>query len=367
MKKVNKIKIKDLQPWQKKRLYWSLFLFLLVSLSFLAYSVSTLYSDKQEEKTKWKNYLKMEDGLQEKIDKRSANATKVSIGTYIETMKEINLRNNSFSFDYLIWFNWKGNPDLNMAENFRIYRGTITKQELVKDFHKGNTNYQLVRVSATISRPYSTPRFPLDSHQLRIYVESNYPVKDVVFVKANKATANPYISISGYDFKRAESAIVAHEYLDNHGDPTVKKNKVITSEQITEIEISRSDFGTYFKCFIALLGTTIWVFITLYINTNHRVDPLGMIPAALFGTVSNIMIGANLLPDALELGLLEFVNFWGILTVLSVTFTVINVNRIRNKYEDRDFAHLYGLIMFTVIVTVILAGHILLPVSAYRF
>ena len=79
------------------------------------------------------------------------------------------------------------------------------------------------------------------------------------------------------------------------------------------------------------------------------------------------MVGANLLPDALQTGLMEYVNFWGILTILSVTFTVINVNRIRNKYEDRDFANHYGLTMFVVILTVILIGHILLPLSAYRF
>lgn len=36
----------NMLPWQKKRLYWSLFLFLLISISFLVYTVSSLYQDK---------------------------------------------------------------------------------------------------------------------------------------------------------------------------------------------------------------------------------------------------------------------------------------------------------------------------------
>lgn len=366
MKKFKKINLGEMLPWQKKRLFISVGLFLLISLSFLTYTVSTLYNDKTAEDKYWDQYLEIDPKIQDKIDNISQNATVVSVGSYIENLKEISLKSNNFSLDYLIWFNWEGNPDLDMANNFRIYKGNITKKELVKEYHEGNTNYQLVRVSVTISKTFWTPRFPLESHQLRIYVESNLDAGNVVFVKSDDAQTNPNLSIAGYDFTRVASAVVANEYTSNNGDPTYE-GSTVNSEFVTQFEITRADFGTYFKCFIALLGTSVWVFITLYINTNHRVDPLGMIPAALFGTVSNIMVGANLLPDALQVGLLEYVNFWGILTILSVTFTVINVNRIRNKYEDKDFAHFYGLVMFWLILIVIISGHFLLPISAFMF
>lgn len=365
MKKFKKVILKEMLPWQRKRLILSVGLFLLISISFLTYSATTLYQDKVKEDEYWENYLVMDDTLQTKVDETSKDATKVYVGSYIENLKEINLKSNSFTLDYLVWFNWEGDPDLDMAYNFRIYKGNITKQQLVKDYHEGNQNYQLTRLTLTVSKTFWTPRFPLESHQLRIYIESNYPTDKVVFLK-DDSESNPNITIAGYDFTRIDSAIVANQYESNHGDPLYVE-PVVTSELVTQFEITRSDFGTYFKCFIALLGTSVWVFITLYINTNHRIDPLGMIPAALFGTVSNIMVGANLLPDALQVGLLEYVNFWGILTILSVTFTVINVNRIRNKYEDKDFAHFYGLVMFWLILIVIVAGHFILPMSAFRF
>lgn len=361
-----KLRFKEIKAWQKKRLYLTLILFLGVSLSFLAYAVVSLYQDKRNEDKYWNEYLTMEPALQEKIDGYSTEASFVEIGTYIENLKEINLKNNSFTLDYLIWFNWEGNPDLDMANNFRIYKGNITKKEIVEDYHEGNVNYQLVRITVTVSKVFWTPRFPLESHQLRIYVEANHPVDDIVFVKDEGSSVNPNINIAGYDTTRIDSAVVANEYINNNGDPRIK-NAVIKSEYVTQLEIARSDMGIYLKCFIALFGTSVWVFIVLYINTKHRVDPLSMIPAALFGTVSNIMVGANLLPDALQIGLLEYVNFWGILTILSVALTVINVNRIRNKYEDREYASLYGEVMFGVILIVIIAGHILMPLAAFKF
>ncbi|MEG0565727.1 MAG: hypothetical protein RR590_05845, partial [Hungatella sp.] len=212
-----------------------------------------------------------------------------------------------------------------------------------------------------------TRRFPLDSQQLKMYLESSYPVTKVVFLPdTENSKLNTNLNISGYGVRRYTNGVINFQYDGTHGDPELTE-AVYTSEFVTALEINRDSWGTYVKCFIALLGTTIWVLITLFINTYHRIDPLGMLPAALFGTVSNIMVGANLLPDALEIGLLEYVNFWGIFTILAVAFSVININRIRNKYEDKEFAGAFGRLMFWTILILILAGHILLPISAYMF
>ena len=362
-----KFKWKDMQKWQKQRLLLSLLLFFTIAITFLAYSVSVLYQDKSGENQYWDSYFKTDPAIVEKANTYNQNATKVSVGTYIENIKELSLKTNSFRGVFLIWFNWDGNPELDMAENFRIYKGTINKIETVKETHENNHNYQLVRVDVSVSKQFWTPRFPLESHQLRVYIESNYPVDDVMFVADKDDSGyNSSLSLTGYKFERVDTGTVLNQYDSGQGDPRIDE-KLISSEHVTQMEINRSDFGTYFRCFIALLGTTVWVLITLYINTNHRVDPLGMIPAALFGTVSNIMVGANLLPDSLQTGLLEYVNFWGIFTILAVTFSVININRIRSKFEDRAFANYYGRIMFYSILITIVVGHIILPLSAYIF
>jgi hypothetical protein len=112
--------------------------------------------------------------------------------------------------------------------------------------------------------------------------------------------------------------------------------------------------------------------LTLFINIYHHVDPLEMIPEALFGCVANIMVGASLLPEALDMGLLEYVNIWGILTILTATVVIINVNAIRHQ---RSFAgwHLLLCRFFRSrdvlphhLIRRAIVGNLLLPLIAYN-
>lgn len=361
------MKFKDMEPWQKKRLGGIFLSYVMVSIIFLITACSTLISDRKYEDVTWESSITNTPEADAALAEVSGNAKEVSVGTYVENLKEISIKSSYYRVVFLLWFSWEGDDDLNMLDNYQIYKGYINKQEIVKDYHEDGKNYQLVRVDATVTKNYWTKRFPLESHQLRFYVESEYPADKVVFVNDKENSGlNPNLSIGGYDLRRYDTSVVSIEYSGSHGDPEYTDNVIIT-EHVTAMEINRASWGLYVKCFIALVGTITWVLITLFINTYHRVDPLGMVPAALFGTVSNIMVGANLLPDALDLGLLEYVNFWGILTILAVTISIINVNRIRNKYEDRDFAGYFGRLMFFTVLFFTLAGHILIPVTAYMF
>lgn len=360
------MKWKDFTDWQKHKLIVGVCSIVIIATTYLFITVSMLYNDKQKEDEYWISNLTMSEEIQQSAEKRSVDATKVLIGTYVENMKEINIKSSYFRSVYQIWFRWEGNPDLNMKDNFHVYKGNINSKEVIKEYHEGNTHYQLIRADITVTKNYWTRRFPLESHQLRVYLESDYPIEDVVFVAdSENSDYNSNLSIAGYDIRRHDTSTYAVEYDNAHSDPDIKAKDVMTSEHVTAIEINRDGMGLYFKCFVALIGTVSWVMIALFICTYHHVDPLGMMPAALFGTVTNIMVGANLLPDALQIGLLEFTNVWGIMTILSCAIAVININRIRTKYQDKEFATYLGRIVFSLILFFIIVGNLLLPLSAY--
>lgn len=363
------MKLKEMKDWQRKKLLFSLIMILVIACTFLSITCSALYQDKMAENGYWYSALKVPEDLQLDVAELGADATKVTTGTYIENLKEINLKGCNFRVVFLTWFKWEGNEDLDMMNNFRVYKGYMNKMEVVKEIHDGNLNYQLVRCDATITKNFWTIRFPLESHQLRIYLESNYMVNDVVLVPDTEQSGlNPNLGISGFEVIHSATGSYAMRYNDAHGDPEIPAGEtLVTSEHVTAMEINRADFGLYVKCFIALVGTLTWVLITLFICTYHHVDPLAMIPAALFGTVANIMVGANLLPDALQAGLIEFVNIWGVMMILMCAIVIININRIRKKYEDREFSQYYGRILFYIILILTLLGNILLPVCAYLF
>lgn len=362
------MKFKEMKDWQIKKLAMSFVIIVVIAAVFLTGAVSTLYRDRADEARYWNSAFQSSDEANQLVEELGGSATKVLVGTYLENIKEISLKSSHFRVVFLTWFRWEGDPDLDMMNHFRVYKGYENKMEVVKDYHEGDLNYQLMRCDVTVTKDYWTRRFPLESHQLRFYIESDYPVERVIFVPDTEESGlNSGLSIAGYNVKKHETGIFTMVYDNVHADPELEEQKVVTSEFVTAIELNRSSWGLYAKCFIALFGTTTWVLIVLFLCTYHHIDPLGMIPAALFGTVSNIMVGANLLPDALQMGLLEYVNIWGILTILAVTVSVITINRIRNKYEDRDFAKFYGRVMFYTIFTLTLAGHILMPVVSFMY
>lgn len=361
------MKLKDLQGWQLKRLLCGVFAVLIIGGAYIGLTGATLYNDKMAESDYWDTAFDSSPEVSAEVTRLSTNATEVSVGTYIENLKEVSLKNSNFRLEMMVWFNWQGDEALDMANNFRVYKGLINKREVVKESYENGHCYQLVRMDVTITKNYWTKRFPLESHQLKVYLEPNYTVDQVVITPDKEGSGyNSNLSIAGFDFVRMDTGVFDMKYNSTHGDPKYK-DAAYTTEHVTEMEINRSNGGLYAKCFIALIGTITWVMITLFICTYHRVDPLSMIPAALFGTVTNIMVGASLVPDALDMGLLEFVNIWNIMMILMAAISIININRIRNKFEDREFARLFGRVMFYSVLCLVLVGNLVMPLCAYMF
>ena len=360
-----KMRFADLTKRQKNRVVITFGIYAVAAAAILAWFLAVLVGDRVHANDAWASYLRDTPAQADAAATLSGDAVRVQVGTYVENLREIDLKSSSFRVQFLVWFRWEGAPDLNPAEHFRVYKSVVNSRQLVTESYDTGVNYQLVSMDATVSKNYDTARFPLESHQLRFYVESTLPVQQVVFEADREDSGlNRNLSVTGYKLLRHEVGAVTFRYDSTHGDPHMD-GADINAELVTQMEVNRADFGMYFKCFIALAGTLTWTLIALFICTYHRVDPLGMLPGALFGTVSNIMIGANLLPDALSLGLLEFVNIWGMLSILGATVATIMINRERKKSNGGEFATYYGRWLFYTILVITAAGQVLLPLAAY--
>ena len=359
----------QLSQYQKRILWiWQLVLVVIFGL-FIGLTSYFLYSDKKMEDIYWKKYLNENTRLTEIQQKESRAATQVLTGVYVENINEVNIRNSNYTVTFQLWFRWDDDKKLNMMENYEIYNGQIDSQEVMKDIVVDGIRYQLARIKATVAKTFWTTRFPLGSYQLRFYIEPKEAISDIVLIP-DKGTSyiNENINISGFNVKRFETSRFIKVYKNNRSEPAF--NPIISrtvTEYLTSIELNRENVGLYIKCFIALVGTLGWVLIVLFICTYHKVNPLSMIPGALFGTVSNILVGANLVPDALHIGLLEFVNMLGILVIIFVSFSIITINRQRTHYKEEEFASFLGKHIFWLITFFTILGNILLPLSAYTF
>ncbi|MEE0752982.1 hypothetical protein [Frisingicoccus sp.] len=361
-----KKQFQSLSPEKRKQLLiWFLF-FLISGTLFLGYTCHILWQDKRYEDTYWEEALQDDSALLKEIETISSDAVPVTAGTYVENIRALSIRENSFRLTFNLWFSWKGSPELDMIHHFRIYKGNIHNIEILENINSEDVNYQLARIDATISKDYWTVRFPLESYQLHFYIEPDRTADQVrIQADTENSLVLPVMTLNGFELSRSGVSVrtIKYDNLRNNPAATVP----YTQELCTSIEINRDSFGLYLKCFIALLGTLIWIFITLFICTYHRIDPLRLIPTALFGAVTNIMVGANMLPDSMEAGLLEFVNTGGILIILAGTLSVVKINRIRSHDQDDTFAFIFGRTMFFTLLILTIIGAIAYPLAAYRF
>lgn len=340
--------------------------------SFLIATCIQLGNDRADVVDRWDIYLQSDETIEAEAEEiaRKNGATEVTVGTYLENLKELDVKNSTFRAVWLVWFSWEDNDKIDFTDGqFFYYNGYINKISVIKDeTTRTGGHYQQLRVDVSISQAFHTPRFPLESHILRSYIEPTYDVSEVIFVKSDDTDGiNQNINVYSYEIERTASSIKYIAYSDDHDDPSINDDSTVLAEYMDEIEVNRSGVGLYVKCFIAIWGTTLWVLIMLFVATRHRVDVFSMIPATLFGAVGNIMIGANLLPEALNLGLLEYGNIWGIFIVLAGTVTITVLNRERNHWHDNDFADKYGRFMFFSILALAIIGNIALPLASYQF
>jgi hypothetical protein len=236
----------------------------------------------------------------------------------------------------------------------------------VMDMHRYSKHKKRVRRRLRI-KDFDTTYFPLSQQQCNVYLESEYKASDVILdADLDQSAVNGSLRVSGFDVTDVSWGSSAHVYNSTQSDPAVSE-KPVTSKFVTSFIVRRNGLGLYFKCFLAMYGTSPWVLIMIYICGSHHVDTVGMIPGALFGTVSNIMVGAALVPDALDMGLLEYVNIWGIMTIMAAALAIIQINNIRSEHgrKDEPFARMFGRALFWVILALTVVGNVVLPLGAF--
>jgi hypothetical protein len=364
--------LKALEKWQKRKLYFWTLTVLLIAVVYLYMTCSDMVRDKQYALEEWDEREDASVVVSQEFKEQCADtAIPVSVSTFIKSVDSIDIKQSQFGITFDVMFGWdmEKYPDFDMTKKFEIYNGWITDLNLLESYESEGSFFQIFQVSANVKQIFNTRRFPLSSYQLHMYLKPVQDMTKIYLVKMDDSYFGSLkqLNVAGFTMKSIQSDLYYYEDAcpQRYQTSSVDNNPVIYSELLQFLELKRSTFGLYFKCIIALLGTSIWVFLSLFVCIHHRIDTMGMIPAVLFGTVSNIAVGANLVPDALETGLLEYINLWGIYTVIIVTVIIITINSIRSQHLDDKFAMFFGRILFFELLITTLAGHILIPYFAY--
>lgn len=287
----------------------------------------------------------------------------VEIGTYIDRIVDLSIKDANWTVDFYLWFRWKGEPDFKPDE-FQIVGGTIESQTKETDFTENGETYRLYRVIAKISKIFDVSRFPCDEHVLTIDIEHPSLQRNCLIYKSDgKSKISSRVKLSAYNVQEAGAIEKAHSYKSNLGD--IRISDISTYSQYRMgIKIHRTSWGYYFKMFEALYVAVIISMLAMFIKPTN-VDPrFGLGVGGLFAAVANMYVTTSFIPDNGTMTLADVVSAIGIWTILlTVVQSVISLYILEHQQNELFSKRLDRVCFFTFAICYLLIN-IALPFSA---
>ncbi len=357
-----------------KKLKMKIFVYMLILIVPVAlYAVNAsvhMHQNKMETVSKYDKALEV---TPEQMNALTIPETSVAVktGIYMESITDVSVESNSWKCKFLLWFRWNDADDTAgfmtspadyPGDRFIIGNGTLDSKTLMLNRYDEQTgeHYQQYRVGATVEKYFDTTRYPLDSHQLKIFIEDERDMSRVRYVPDHEnSNISPYLTVAGFDVINHGDGLYLNEYDSTMNDPVFEDSGFATTgkktmEYVFVTRVERAGFGLFLKAFLSLFGMLLWVSIGLYNCAYNRVDAMGAMNTGIFGAVSSLIVGMNLLSDARGSGLIEYVNFFALAMILVTTVYVIHINRSRARGDDAVYTDCYAKSLFwsVVILTV---------------
>jgi hypothetical protein len=350
---------------------------LLVSL-FLVPALLLAASQRESrrlEKISWEALLdasKTDPGLLPDIDVPTDKARRVTIGFYMESMREVSLHDSKWSGVMDVWCRWKDDPempggaDFNPFDHLIAVSGMITDRKPLEEIHEGDEHFVMQRLTIEYNKCFPIKNFPLDRHLLLAAFEnSDHKRQDLVFVVDKDASdVSRRVSVAGYRLVSFHTLETYHSYQTSRGRPGIPATERGTWSQARfAIIVDRFGWGLFVKMFQTLFVAVAVALLACFIKPIH-VDPrFGLGVGALFAAAANSYLTVTYVPDTNEFALADVINLFGIGTILvSLTESTISLwiyETLDNPALSRrlDRASFWAMLAaFVVSIALIVAG-----------
>jgi hypothetical protein len=299
------------------------------------------------------------------------NTKKVKIGTYLERIEDLDIKQSSWSYEFYLWFSWKpseidltGRNDESHKDEipFSIINGDILKVEKIQEVYdvKKNIGYIQYFVKAKNTQFFDVSLYPIDQHDLLIPIEHKWLDRNqLVFVPDTvDSKVSSRVNINGYDKESAVKLIEKpHAYKSARGNPKLDAGyKVDFSQLRMSLRIYKGGVSVILKLFIIMYIAVLVTFIAPFSS-----DPSRYTVGALFTTAGANYILSTKLPASNIYTLAEIINTFCMaviiimMALLAVVPSVIFKDGTVDKVEKRlnDLITLSMFVFFILINTLV--------------
>jgi hypothetical protein len=246
----------------------------------------------------------------------------VTIGTLVNRIDSISLKESTFDVDFYIWFVWS-NLDINPGETFEIVNGRINSktESDIHDVEGGR--YACYRVQATIIKEFDLFKYPRDRHHLTIEFEDATSEQDLVYkLDARNSILSEDFYVPGFSASGSKFEVTSHTYNTNYGDPNLASDsKSVYSRFIARFDIHRPSGAAALKLYIGVFAAALIGFLSLLARARQAEVRFGLGSAALFAAIATQFVIATNMP---ETSILTVPDLVCIATISSVFVTLLN-------------------------------------------
>ena len=291
-----------------------------------------------------------------------STSKKVIIGSYLERVEDLNVKESSWSYEFYLWFKWKsseidflGKRDKNHKNElpFSIINGDVIKCDIVNQYYDSVNNIEYIQyfVKAKNTQFFDVSLYPIDKHDLIIPIEHKWLDKNQLYFQPDTTDSkvSSRVMVNGYEKSNDIKVIEkTHAYKSARGNPKFSSGyKVDFSQFRMAIRIYKGGLSVILKLFLILYIAVLVTFIAPF-----STDPSRYTTGALFTTAGANYILASKLPATNFYSLAEIINTLCVVIIiimmglLAVLPSVIFKDGIIDTFEKR-MNRLISLTMFS--------------------
>jgi hypothetical protein len=274
----------------------------------------------------------------------------ITVGLYLQNIPEIDIRSNSFTAEFYIWFRWSGDIDptltyqvtnaVSVADMSRIPIYTDAAGNPVPEIMQDGQKLQSFHIYGRFGHPFPLAKYPFDNHDIVLSIEDAKHSNDRLVHQIDvKGTAiRPDLEIPGWTLSAMHTDLGATQFATTFGDTRTLGDHEAYSRVDFIVHIDRPVVGIVSKTIIPIaliLLITFGAFFCQPIDIDAR---LCLTITALISAVALQITAATELPPTGSLLLLDKIYILSYVTILAVTFCAIAANRLVHA-EQVERAH----------------------------
>ena len=270
------------------------------------------------------------------VEPTASDLPLLQVGGYVTNVSDINLLENQFSIELLIWTLWQGEPERNPSDQLRvlngIYDGDVQRFERVRRDVVDGASWILYKVRSEVVKRWWLQRYPFDEQLLHVQIGLDDPLQPINLdvVLEDPLTVSPNLLLPGWSLQQTHAYASEITLMSDLGRPTTNGIPIRRQPAVLfDLPMKRRSLLFVAPDFLGYVLAVGLCCMSLLI-THSRDD---LILAAVVSAGGNYVFIAGKLPVTAMTGFignLQLIIFLGILYVVAadelIDVQLVNIN-----------------------------------------